>query len=217
MTGGARDVTEMLLRIDLREACVLAIPLHVAGQAERAWVERLRFWFEFAARMFREGAVTGFAIDVRVPAVFLRLDDIAMADGACFVAGEADRPCANLIECSGAIEAVQPEIRWHQHLSNDQKDEEPKREDRADPNDVLVVPRLSWQESSPVARHLCKRWATQHDVAVSSEPRRGYFRAGISRVLRGWLEGLFTISPYARRADRSLVRPTLFSGFWLLA
>jgi len=113
---------------NLREAPGLRRAGLMAADAKYCGVE---FGWGYGGRIVRvlcQRPVAGFAIHVRVLAVFLLIEHVGVAGLAGLVPGEIDRPGRYFGQCIAAIVAVLSETLRHQKAPDHKEQEYPRNE-----------------------------------------------------------------------------------------
>ena len=100
---------------DLRKAFRLGGIRLVTADAQYGRVE-LRGLHRRVIGMLRQWSVTRLAVDLRMPAALLLLQDIRVAAFAGLMAGEVHGPGSNLADRISAIVTVLSETLWHEDL-----------------------------------------------------------------------------------------------------
>ncbi len=113
----------MVGRDDLREALGLGRVGFMAAHAEHRRIELGGRYGTGIVCVFGQGTVAGFAIHVRVLAIFFLLEHVGMAGFAGFVAGEIDRPGCDFRKGIAPVVSVFAETFRHQKASEDQEQE----------------------------------------------------------------------------------------------
>lgn len=90
-------------------------------------------------RMFRQRAVAGLTIHMRMPAIFLFVEHIDVTGLAGLMAGEVDGPGRDFGECVAAIMAVLPKALRHHKTPNDQEEEDASEENPRQPEKMARI------------------------------------------------------------------------------
>jgi len=89
--------------------------------------------------MFRQGTVARFAIYVRVPAVFLLVENVRVAGFASLMAGEVDGTGSDVGQRVPAIVAVLSKALRNHEAADSQKNEHAEQEDSGEPKKMACV------------------------------------------------------------------------------
>ena len=138
VAGFAGQACGMLVRVHLRESLRFSGVRFVTADAKHGGVE-------FGGRdrgvigMFREWPVAGLAVDSRMPAILLLIQDVRMAAFAGLVAGEIHRPRGNLGDGISAIVSILSETLRHKKRAHPEKHQDADHENRGQPKQVACI------------------------------------------------------------------------------
>ena len=113
--------------------------------------------------MLRLRPMTGFAVHVRVLAVFLRVQHVYVARFAGFVPGEMNRARGDLADRCSAIVPILPKGTRNDAPANEEKDEKRDNEESCKSKEVSGISHRSHPAEFP-RDHIARATATAADV-----------------------------------------------------